>query len=266
MRIGVIGASGRMGVMLLRELAEDPELELVGAVAAPGDAALGVDSGLHAGLAPNGVVISERADPVFQAADCVIDFTTASAIPRHATLAEAFDTAMVVGTTGLNQAEQTAIARAAERVAVVQASNMSLGVAVLTTVAEQVARALGDRYDVEIIEMHHRRKIDAPSGTALTLGEAVARGLGLDLAAAKHAGRDGVTGPRRADSIGFASLRGGDVVGDHTVIFAGEGERIEITHRATDRRIFAAGAVRAARWTKGRPPGLYGIRDVLGLG
>jgi 4-hydroxy-tetrahydrodipicolinate reductase len=196
----------------------------------------------------------------------VIEFSAPEATTAHVALAAAHGTGHVIGTTGLSEAQERAIRDAAQHTAIMRAANMSLGINLLLGLTEQVARALGPAaFDIEILEMHHKHKVDAPSGTALALGEVAARGRGVKLADAAARGRDGLTGARKAGAIGFAALRGGDVVGDHLVIFAGAGERLELVHRATDRRIYARGAVVAARWLQGRPPGLYGMADVLGL-
>ena len=199
------------------------------------------------------------------AVDVVIDFTIPAATLAHAKLAAEHGTAMVIGTTGLSEADMAEIAAAAENTAIVHAGNMSLGVNLLVVVAEQVAAALGSDYDIEVLEMHHKHKIDAPSGTALMLGKAAAQGRGVDHGDAAVMSREGETGARPEGAIGYATLRGGDVIGDHSVIFAGPGERIELTHKAGDRRLFGAGAIRAALWTEGKAPGLYTMRDVLGL-
>ena len=262
----MLGCAGRMGRAVLEAVLEQPGVQLAGGTEAPGHPALGQDLGLLAGRDATGQVASEDAAAVIQAADAVIEFSTPGASATNAVLAGRYGTAHVIGTTGLEPVEFEAIEEAAKRVPVVRAANMSLGVNLLLGLAERVARSLGpDAFDIEIVEMHHRHKVDAPSGTALALGEAVARGRGVRLAAVADRARDGVTGAREAGRIGFAALRGGDVVGDHTVVFAGLGERLELTHRATDRRIYARGAVRAALWTGGQPPGLYGMADVLGL-
>ena len=200
------------------------------------------------------------------ASDVLIEFSAPAATAAHVALTAAHGTAHVIGTTGLSEAQEQAIRDGARRTAIVRAANMSLGVNLLLGLTEQVARALGpEAFDIEILEMHHRHKADAPSGTALALGQAAARGRGVDLTEMADRGRDGMTGARRTGALGFAALRGGDVVGDHVVVFAGAGERIELAHRATDRRIYARGAVTAARWLHGRPAGLYGMADVLGL-
>jgi 4-hydroxy-tetrahydrodipicolinate reductase len=196
----------------------------------------------------------------------VIEFSAPDATAAHVALAARHGTRHVIGTTGLGETQEQAIREAARSTAIMRAANMSLGVNLLFGLTERVARALApDAFDIEIFEIHHRHKVDAPSGTALALGQAAARGRGIDLTEVADRGRDGLTGARKPGAIGFAALRGGDVVGDHAVIFAGGGERIELTHRATDRGIYARGAVTAARWLHGRPPGLYGMADVLGL-
>jgi 4-hydroxy-tetrahydrodipicolinate reductase len=262
-RIGVVGCGGRVGRTLLAEV-----LGTAGAVLAGGTArgaVIGRDLGDLAGLSPIGVSAGTDVAALFAAADVVIDFTVPAATARHAALAAEHGTALVIGTTGLGAGETACIDAASAKVPVVWSPNMSLGINLLMGLVEEVARKLDPGYDVEVLEMHHRHKVDAPSGTALGLGRAAAAGRGIDLEAASVRSRDGHTGPRAGGTIGFATLRGGDVVGDHTVIFAGDGERLELTHRAADRRIYARGAVRAALWTKGRPAGRYGMRDVLGL-
>jgi 4-hydroxy-tetrahydrodipicolinate reductase len=265
MKIGVVGATGRMGRMLIRQIHETAGCELVGAVNRPSAAELGQDVGALAGTGPLGVGLGSDAAALFKTAQVVIDFTVPAATVAHAKLAAEHGCNLVVGTTGLTAEHQAELDRAALRIALVQAPNMSAGIVLLTALAEQVARALGPDYDIEVLEMHHRHKIDAPSGTALALGAAAAKGRAIDLAASSVRARDGHTGARPPGAIGFATLRGGDVVGDHSVIFAGEGERLELTHKAQSRVIYAAGAVRAARWTAGQPPGRYTMRDVLGL-
>jgi 4-hydroxy-tetrahydrodipicolinate reductase len=265
MKIGVVGATGRMGRMLIRQIHETDGCELVGAVDRPRAAELGQDVGALAGIGPLGVKLDDDSASLFKLAQVVIDFTVPPATVAHARLAAEYGCSLVVGTTGLTAEHQAELDRAAHRIALVQAPNMSAGIVLLTALAEQVARALGPDYDIEVLEMHHRHKIDAPSGTALALGAAAAKGRAIDLAASAVRSRDGHTGARPHGAIGFATLRGGDVVGDHSVIFAGEGERLELTHKAQSRVIYAAGAVRAARWTAGKQPGRYSMRDVLGV-
>jgi 4-hydroxy-tetrahydrodipicolinate reductase len=266
-KIGIVGCAGRMGQMLVSEVLAGDGLILSGGTERPGGDAVGRDLGELMGRGCLGVTIGSDAKALFALSDVVIDFTAPAAVAVHAQMAAETRTAYVVGTTGL-AADQTATLRqAATRTAVVWAPNMSVGVNLLFSVVEQMAGLLDPAtYDIEILEMHHRHKVDAPSGTALGLGQAAARGRGVELDAVWQKTRDGFTGPRKAGDIGFATLRGGDVVGDHTVVFAADGERIEISHKASSRGVFAKGAVRAARWVHGRPPGLYSMKDVLGLG
>ena len=264
-RIGVIGCGGRMGRLLLRTILEDAACRLSGGVERVHSPEVGQDLGRLAGLETLGFKATSDARSLVEESDAVIEFTSAEATVHHAGLAAAARRAHVIGTTGLSEAQKSAIHRAAERTPIVLAANMSLGVTLLSALVERVARSLDAGWDVEIVEMHHRMKADAPSGTALALGEAAARGRGVALAEVAQRGRDSISGPRRAGEIGFAALRGGDVVGEHRVVFAGMGERIELAHIANDRAIFARGAVRAARWAVGRKPGLYGIADVLGI-
>jgi 4-hydroxy-tetrahydrodipicolinate reductase len=265
MRIGIIGCAGRMGRANLREVLATPGAALAGGVERAGHPALGQDLGLLAGLDPVGVAATADVDALLLASDVAIEFSTPDASLGHARRGAALGRAMVIGTTGLSAEAEAEIGALAATAPIVRAPNMSLGVSLLLALVEQAARALDAAYDIEIVEMHHRQKVDAPSGTALALGRAAARGRGVEPEGSFARARDGMTGPRASGSIGFAVLRGGDVVGDHTVILAGEGERLELGHRATDRRIYARGAVRAARWVVGKPPGLYGMADVLGL-
>ena len=266
LKIGVVGAAGRMGRMLVRQAGESPDCAVAGATERPGSEAIGQDAGILAGIGEIGVAVGEDAAAMIAGVDAVIDFTAPEATVAHAELAAQAGASMVVGTTGLADSHMEALRRAARHVPVVVAPNMSAGVTLLMALVEQVARTLDDAYDIEILEMHHRHKVDAPSGTALGLGRAAAAGRKVDLDAVARMAREGHTGARPRGEIGFATLRGGDVVGDHTVVFAGEGERLELTHKASSRQVFAAGAVRAALWTKGQKPGLYSMRDVLGLG
>lgn len=266
MRIGVTGCAGRMGRMLLHAVLHTPGAVLAGGVERAGHPALGSDLGGLAGADATGQVAASDPEALFAASDVVIDFSQPAAVPAHSRLAAAHRTALVVGTTGLSDQHREALAEAGRIVPVVVAANMSVGVNLLLGLTRRVAQVLGPEYDIEIVEMHHRHKIDAPSGTALALGEAAAAGRGVALGDAAVRVRDGHTGPRPAGAIGFATLRGGDVVGEHTVIFAGDGERLELTHKASSRSVFASGAIRAALWCRDRPPGLYGMRDVLGLG
>lgn len=266
MKIGVVGCAGRMGQMLVRRIVATEGCELAGGTDRPDGPAIGKDIGMLAGLDPVGIAVIDDPVQLFAHADAVIDFSSPDATERHAALAAQARTVHVIGTTGLNPGQTEAVKRASQYAPIVHAPNMSLGVNLLMVLVEQVARTLGPDFDIEILEMHHRHKVDAPSGTSLGLGRAAAIGRGVDLDAVSARIRDGHTGPRKSGDIGFAVMRGGDVVGDHTVVFAGEGERIELSHRANDRQIYAVGAVRAALWAHGQHPGLYSMRDVLGLG
>ncbi len=265
LKIGIVGAAGRMGRMLVQTVTASEGCIVAGATERTGAAEIGRDVGELAGVGRLGVALSDDTAAMFAGVDAVIDFTAPAATAAHAALAAEAGCALVAGTTGLEEEHRAALAEAARRVPIVWAPNMAAGVNLLFALTERVARALDEDFDIEILEMHHRHKVDAPSGTALALGEAAAAGRGVALADVRESGRDGITGARARGAIGFASLRGGDVVGDHTVVFATGGERIELTHKAASREIFANGAVRAARWTAGRPPGLYGMKDVLGL-
>lgn len=265
MKIGVVGCAGRMGRMVIEAVLAADGCSLAGGTEAPGHGALGTDLGALVGRPALGVAVSADAAALFKASGAVIDFTSPKAAALHADLAARHGAALVLGTTGLGTAEQDAVAAAAKKTAIVQAANFSIGINVLLGLVRQAASILGPEYDLEIVEMHHRHKVDAPSGTALALGRAAAEGRAVDLSEASVRVRDGHTGARRRGDIGFATLRGGDVVGDHAVIFAGDGERVEIAHKASSRAVFAAGAVRAARWTAGKRPGLYSMRDVLGF-
>ena len=265
MKIGIIGCAGRMGRMLVAETLATDGCELAGGTERPGSDALGQDLGTLAGAGPVGVAVTDDTAALFDAADVIIDFTVATTALGHAELAARHGTALVLGTTGLDDATQGAVQQAAGSAAIVQAANFSLGVNLLMGLTKQVAGLLGDDYDIEIIEMHHRHKVDAPSGTALALGQAAATGRGVDLDQVSERVRDGHTGARTRGDIGFATLRGGDVIGDHTVVFAADGERVELTHKATSRGVFVKGAIRAAMWSASQPSGLYSMRDVLGL-
>ncbi len=263
--IGIVGAAGRMGLALTRAVAEADGCRVVAASEMPIHDALGADIGTLAGLDALGVTLGDDPTALFAAADAVLDFTSPDATASHGTLAADSATVFVTGTTGLEKAHQDAIEKAARSVAVVQAANFSVAVNLAMALAEHTARVLDEDFDIEVVEMHHRHKVDAPSGTALALGRAAAKGRGVDLDAVSERGRDGFTGARTRGAIGFASLRGGDVVGEHTVMFAGPAERLEITHKAGGREIFARGAVRAAKWAVGKPAGLYSMADVLGF-
>jgi 4-hydroxy-tetrahydrodipicolinate reductase len=265
MRLVVAGAAGRMGQMLMRTIAANDATVLAGALVRPGSAALGRDAGELAGLGALGVKISDDPLATMLSADGVIDFSAPAPTVEIAALAAQARIVHVVGTTGLSADDLAKLAAAARHAVIVRSGNMSLGVNLIAGLVEKVAKTLSVDWDVEILEMHHRMKVDAPSGTALLLGEAAARGREIALADHSVRARDGHTGARTPGDIGFATLRGGTVVGDHSVIFAGAGERIELTHRAEDRGIFARGAVQAALWGRGRKPGLYSMADVLGL-
>ena len=265
MRLIVAGAGGRMGRTLIRAIAETKGAAVVGALEAPGSPVIGRDAGDLAGIGASGIAITADAAALFGVADGLIDFTIPAATVVLAEQAAERGLVHVIGTTGLTSADEDIIAIAAKRARIVKSGNMSLGVNLLAALVKRVARTLDEDFDVEIIEMHHKGKIDAPSGTALMFGAAAAAGRGINLAARSARGRDGVTGARKAGDIGFASLRGGSVVGEHSVIFAGTGERLILSHSAEDRSIFAHGALTAAKWGHGKKPGLYSMTDVLGL-
>jgi len=265
MNITITGAGGRMGQMLIRQVAKTPGAKLVAALEAPGGKALGRDAGESAGLEAMNVKITDDAAAAIAAADVVIDFTVPAATVAHAEIAAAKGVAMVIGTTGLVPEQAKRIEAAAQRVPIMWAANMSLGVNVLLALVERTAALLDPDYDIDVLEMHHRQKIDAPSGTALALGHAAASGRKIRLEEVWRKTRDGHTGARPSGEIGFATLRGGDEVGFHTVMYAGIGERLELTHRAFSREIYANGALKAAQWVGGRKPGLYTMKDVLGL-
>ena len=266
MRLGVIGAAGRMGQALVREIVATEGCRLAGAVEAGGAPGIGEDAGGLAGLRPVGVTVGADAGPLFAEMDAVLEFTLPAATVAHAALAAQGRAAHVIGTTGLDDAQAAALERAARDAVIVWAPNMSAGVNLLLQLTRQVAGLLDDDWDIEVLEMHHRDKVDAPSGTALALGRAAADGRGVALDDVAQRVRDGATGARRRGDIGFATLRGGSVFGEHNVIFATAGERIELGHHAAGREVFARGAVRAALWTRDKPPGLYGMADVLGFG
>ena len=265
MKIAVVGAAGRMGQMLVRRIAATQGLSLAGASESPGSNAIGRDAGEVAGLEANGVKITGDSAAAIAAADTVIDFTIPAATAAHAEIAMEKGVAMVIGTTGLDPAQTAAILEAAKKVPIMWAANMALGVNILLALIEKTASMLDPSYDIEVLEMHHRHKIDAPSGTALALGRAAAAGRQVKLEEVWRKSRDGHTGARPAGEIGFATLRGGEEVGVHTVMFAAAGERLELSHRAFSRETYALGAVTAARWLEGKKPGLYGMKDVLGL-
>jgi 4-hydroxy-tetrahydrodipicolinate reductase len=265
MRLIVAGAGGRMGRTLIHAIAATDGATLAGAVDAPGSAVIGRDAGDLAGLGKNGVEVRADVEPLLAQADGLLDFTAPAATVAFAELVARKGLVHVIGTTGLTGENDKLVAEAAKRAVIVKSGNMSMGVNLLAALVKRVAKTLDDDFDIEILEMHHNKKVDAPSGTALMFGQAAAEGRGVDLAQRSARGRDGHTGARCPGDIGFASLRGGSVVGDHVVIFAGPAERVELVHRAEDRMIFARGALRAALWARGKTPGLYSMADVLGL-
>jgi len=265
MRLIVAGASGRMGRTLIRAIAEINGVTLVGALDQAGSPMIGRNASELAGIGGQDILVTDDAETLMAQADGIIDFTAPAATVAHAKLAAKAGIAHIIGTTGLSAADDAAIAEAAKRAVIVKSGNMSLGVNLLAALVKRVAKTLDEDFDIEVLEMHHNKKVDAPSGTALLLGQAAAQGRGIDLNARSVRSRDGHTGARNAGDIGFATLRGGTVVGDHTVMFAGPSERIELSHKAEDRMIFARGAVKAALWAKDQSPGLYSMADVLGL-
>jgi 4-hydroxy-tetrahydrodipicolinate reductase len=263
--IVVTGASGRMGQMLVTLVAQSERMNLVGAVERAGHAWVGQDIGTAMGGAALGVVVTDQPLDAFAQAQAVIDFTTPEATLEFAALAAQARAVHVIGTTGMSDEQIARLEPAARHAVIVRAGNMSLGVNLLVQLTRKVAAALDEDFDIEVIEAHHNRKVDAPSGTALMLGEAAAEGRGVDLAEVSDRGRDGITGPRQRGHIGFSAIRGGDIVGEHDVLFAAPGERIMLRHMATNRAIFARGALKAALWGQGRAPGEYDMIDVLGL-
>ncbi len=265
MKIGIVGCAGRMGRMLIETVLQTDGGELAGGCEAEGSPHQGDDLAGLVGATACGLAVTSDARALFAAADAVIDFTAPAVTLANAVIAAETGTALVVGTTGLDAGQTAQLRAVAENTVIIQAANFSIGVNLLAGLTRQVASLLGEDYDIEIVEMHHKHKVDAPSGTALALGEAAAVGRGVVLDEVAERTRDGHTGARRAGDIGFATLRGGDVVGDHTVIFAGEGERLELTHKAASRAVFARGAVRSALWSAGRAPGFYTMRNVLGF-
>ena len=266
MKLAVTGAGGRMGRSLIRVIAETEGATLVGAIERTGSPFIGKDSGELAGTGHNGIAITDDALSVFAKSDGVLDFTAPAATVEFAGLAAQARIVHVIGTTGMSAEDDALLTPAARHARIVKSGNMSLGVILLSVLVRQAARALDAAgWDIEVLEMHHRHKVDAPSGTALLLGEAAAEGRGIPLDDNSVRVRDGHTGPRPEGTIGFATLRGGSVVGEHAVLFAGEGETIELSHRAIDRQIFARGAVKAALWARDQKPGRYSMLDVLGL-
>lgn len=266
MKLVIVGAGGRMGQTLIRAIDATDGVTLSAAVESPGSPHLGKDAGELAGIDTNGIAISDDPLPAFAAADGVIDFTIPKASVEFSGLAAQARIVHVIGTTGCSADDEAKFVAASRHARIVKSGNMSLGVNLLAVLVHQAARALDScDFDIEVLEMHHKHKIDAPSGTALLLGEAAATGRNVNLSEKAVKVRDGITGPREAGSIGFATLRGGSVIGEHSVVFAGEGETIEIAHRATDRLLFARGALKAALWARDKKAGRYDMLDVLGL-
>lgn len=263
--LAVNGAAGRMGRQLLAAIAERDDANLVGATDAPGQACIGVDASVLSGGAETGVVVVDDMKSLPETTEVVIDFTSPKVSLAVLQAVKEANQSVVIGTTGFNPEELDQLKSFADSVPIMFAPNYSVGVTVTLDLIAKAAKALGDDYDVEIIEAHHRHKVDAPSGTAVKMGEVVADALGRDLAECAVYGREGITGARDTKTIGFETIRAGDIIGEHTVLYAGNGERIEVTHKATDRMTFARGAVRAAVWLSDQPPGLYDMRDVLGL-
>ena len=266
MRLIVVGAAGRMGRTLIRVISETPGAVLAGAIEREGAPEIGRDAGELAGLGPNGMAITTDALPLFAKAEGVLDFTVPAATLAFTELAAQARIVHVIGTTGLSADDEAKIRAAARHAVIVKSGNMSLGVNLLAALVRQAARALDPSFDIEVLEMHHRSKVDAPSGTALMLGRAAAEGRGIVLEEHSVRSRDGVTGARKNGDIGFATLRGGSVIGEHSVILSGDGETITLSHSASDRALFARGAVKAALWGRDKKPGLYAMADVLGLG
>ena len=266
LKIGIAGCAGRMGQTLIRQVSDTPGCVVAGGSEAAESEAIGRDVGAVAGITAVGIGVVNSADALFASCDAVLDFTAPAATVANAKAAATHNTILIAGTTGLTNTDEAVLRAAATDTAIIYAANMSVGVNILAQAVKQVAAMLGpEAFDVEIVEMHHRNKVDSPSGTALLLGRAAATGRTVDLDVVAERGRDGITSARAEGAIGFASLRGGSVPGDHTVIFASDSERLELTHRAQGRNLFAAGAVRAALWAKGKSPGLYDMKDVLGL-
>lgn len=263
-KIAVVGAGGRMGRMIIESALKDSGVALVAAVDQPGSAAIGKDAGELVG-APCGVLVTDDVEKAFSQADCVIDFTRPEGTLQHLALCRKHKVAMVIGTTGMEDAGKQAIAEAAKDIPIVFAPNMSVGMNVVFKLLDAASRILSEGYDIEIVEAHHKMKVDAPSGTALRMGEVIAQALGRDLKSCAVYGREGVTGVRDPSTIGFATVRGGDIIGDHTVMYCGTGERVEISHKAGSRMPYALGSLRAARLLAGKKSGLFDMQDVLGL-
>ncbi|OED42112.1 4-hydroxy-tetrahydrodipicolinate reductase [Endozoicomonas sp. (ex Bugula neritina AB1)] len=264
-RIAVVGAAGRMGRMLIEAIASDERCELGAAIERPGSNLLGVDAGELVGVGAIGVLLTDSLEGAVDRFDAVINFTNPELTMASVELCRQHGKRIIIGTTGLSDEQKTDMAQAAEETPIVFASNMSVGVNLVFKLLETAARIMDSDADIEIIEAHHRNKVDSPSGTALSMGEIVADTLGRDLKGCAVYGREGVTGVRDRETIGFATVRAGDVIGDHTVLFAAEGERVEITHKASSRVIYARGALRAVRFLSDKDKGLYSMQDVLGL-
>lgn len=264
LKVVIAGCTGRMGHVLLESVFADADLKLHGALDRAGNPQLGRDAGELFGKHAS-VAITDNMDEALNNADVLVDFTRPEASMQYLTACEKANVKLVIGTTGFSAEEKSIIAKTAENISIVFAPNMSVGVTLLINLVEQAAKVLAEGYDIEVVEMHHRHKVDAPSGTALRLGEAAAHGIGKTLSECAVYAREGVTGEREAGTIGFATLRGGDVVGDHTVVLAGVGERVELTHKASSRATFALGALRAAKFLANKKTGLYDMQDVLGF-
>ena len=264
-KIAIMGVSGRMGQMLLRAVGEAKNAVLIGATEYAGHEWVGQDLGEAMGGKPNGVIVQDNPLDALQHAHALLDFTTPAATMANAEIAAQVRAAHVIGTTGLSDENYAFLAAAARHAPIIQSGNFSLGVNILTQLTKQVAAALNEDFDIEVMEMHHRHKVDAPSGTALMLGEAAAQGRGENLSDIRDAAREGITGARVSGHIGFSAMRGGDVVGEHEVVFAGAGERVILKHIASDRMLFARGAVKAAIWGHHQKPGQYSMLDVLGM-
>tara|TARA_B100000676_G_C18005021_1_gene803185 strand:+ start:179 stop:1054 length:876 start_codon:yes stop_codon:yes gene_type:complete len=265
LKIGIPGAAGRMGRILIETIVSAQQVNLIAVTEVSDHKSIGTDAGSLIGLDNLGIEVTTDADRMFELSDVVIDFTLPDVTEKHLELAVKHNTILIVGTTGFEKTTEYLFQTASKHIAIVKAPNMSLSVNLLLGLTEQVANILDDDYDIEILEMHHRHKVDSPSGTALALGGAAAKGRKISLKDTKITDRDGLIGPRTRGTIGFSAIRGGDVVGDHTVIFAAEGERIELTHKSSSRQTYARGAVAAAVWASRREPGLYSMKDVLGL-
>ena len=264
LKIAIVGANGRMGRMLIESTLKDGTVQLAAALDQAGTPAIGKDAGELVGM-PCGVMVSSDLEAGIAAADCLIDFTRPEGTLAHLAICQRHKTAMVIGTTGFDESGKQIIRDASKEIPIVFAPNMSVGVNVVFKLLDTASRILAEGYDIEIVEAHHRHKIDAPSGTALRMGEVVAQALGRDLKSCAVYGREGVTGERDPSTIGFATVRGGDIVGDHTVMYCGTGERVEISHKAGSRMPYALGSLRAARFLAGQANGLFDMQDVLGL-